>query len=227
MTRAPRSPLDGTDRLLVDGNNLLHAARPGGDPMPAAALIGRLRGAIPAEVGIEIVFDGPADPGMRKERIASGLIVRHGGGWTADQVLVSLVDQARATSGVQGGADNILVVTDDRELRVALHARGAKTARSSWLLARFERQRLDSPSVGNRRAPRPPAATSTSGGGDDGRTGWQPGRGATKKRGNPKRGHGPAAGHPAPGGGNSPSNRAGSAAPPRPRPPKPPTNTER
>lgn len=192
MTRPARNPLEGTDRLLVDGNNLLHAARPGGERLPAAALIGRLRGSIPAEVGIEIVFDGPTDPGMRGERIASGLIVRHGGRWTADQVLLSLVDQARATSAGRG-ADNVLVVTDDRDLRIALQARGARTARSSWLLGRLERRTLVAPAIGNRRSPRPPASSSAAD--DEDRAGWEPGRGATKKRGNPKRGH------PAPGGG--------------------------
>lgn len=191
MTRPARNPLEGADRLLVDGNNLLHAARPGGERLPAAALIGRLRGSIPAEVGIEIVFDGPTDPGMRGQRIASGLIVRHGGRWTADQVLISLVDQARATSGAQRGADNVLVVTDDRELRIALQARGARTARSSWLLGRLERRTLVAPAIGNRRSPRPPASSSAAD--DEDRRGWEPGRGATKKRGNPKRGH-PAAG---------------------------------
>lgn len=191
MTRPARNPLDGADRLLVDGNNLLHAARPGGERLPAAALIGRLRGSIPADVGIEIVFDGPTDPGMRGERIASGLIVRHGGTWTADQVLLSLVDQARATSGAQRSADNVLVVTDDRELRIALQARGARTARTSWLLGRLERRTLVAPAIGNRRPPRPPASMSAAD--DDDRPGWQPGRGATKKRGNPKRGHPPPA----------------------------------
>ncbi len=51
---------------------------------PPAALIGRLRGAIPAATTIELVFDGPPERGLRNERIAAGVIVRYSGGRTAD-----------------------------------------------------------------------------------------------------------------------------------------------
>ncbi|MDQ6795539.1 MAG: NYN domain-containing protein [Chloroflexota bacterium] len=192
MPRTERSPLEGVNRLLVDGNNLLHAGRQGAAPLPATALIGRLRSAIPAEVGIEIVFDGAPEPGLHGERIASGLIVRHGGRWTADQVLISLVEQARATAGGGRGADNVLVVTDDRELRVALQARGARTARSAWLLGRLARGTLLAPAIGNRRPPRDPRAAETPAeteAAEDARRPWKPGRGATTKHGNPKRGN--------------------------------------
>jgi hypothetical protein len=193
VTRPARNPLDGVDRLLVDGNNMLHAGHRPAGPLPPTALIGRLRGVIPAAVGIELVFDGPPEPGLRGERIASGLIVRHGGRWSADQVLLSLVDQARATAGAGRGADNILVVTDDRELRVALNGRGARTAGSAWLLDRLARGTLRSPSTGNPRPPRDPRRPTTAEteaeADDGGRPGWQPGRGATTKHGNPKRGH--------------------------------------
>ena len=72
MPDSDRDPLAATVRLLVDGTNLLHAMsrRPGA--APPAALVGRLRGAIPAFITIELVFDGPAEPGLRGERIASG-----------------------------------------------------------------------------------------------------------------------------------------------------------
>ena len=51
-------------------------------PAPPAALIGRLRGAIPAATTIELVFDGPPERGLRNERIAAGLVVRYSGGRT-------------------------------------------------------------------------------------------------------------------------------------------------
>jgi hypothetical protein len=191
VPRTERSPLEGVNRLLVDGNNLLHAGRQGAAPLPPTALIGRLRSAIPPEVGIEIVFDGAPEPGLRGERIASGLIVRHGGRWTADQVLISLVEQARATSGGGRGADNVLVVTDDRELRLALQARGARTARSAWLLGQLARGTLMAPAIGNPRPPRDPRTTETPAeaeAAEDARRPWKPGRGATTKHGNPKRG---------------------------------------
>ena len=182
VTRPARSPLEGVDRLIVDGNNLLHAIRRGPTALPAAALVGRLRAAVPATVGIELVFDGPPEPGLRGQRIASGLIVRHSGRRTADELIVSLVEEARAVTGPIG-ADNVLVVTDDAALRAAVASLGAGTARAAWLVTRLARERLESPSTGNRRAPRPPATES-----DDDRPGWRPGRGATVKRGNPRRG---------------------------------------
>jgi hypothetical protein len=182
----PRDPLADTDRLLVDGSNFLPALARRGGQVPPAALIGRLRAVIPSAVGVELVFDGAPDPGLRGERIASGLIVRHAGRRSADDLLLSLVDQAGAAAGARAVA-GLLVVTDDRELRSALHAKGARTAGTAWLLGRLDRPTLASPSVGNRRPPtpvRPP-------GGDDhadaDREPWKPGRGATVKRGNPRR----------------------------------------
>lgn len=179
----PRDPLSATDRLIVDGSNLLHALARRSGPAPQAALIGRLRAAIPATIGVELVFDGAPEAGLRGERIASGLIVRHAGRRSADDVLLGLVDQARSAAG-PGGASGLLIVTDDRELRVALQAKGARTAGTAWLLGRLDRPRLAAPSIGNRRPPPPPE----SGHDDTERRPWKPGRGATVKRGNPRRG---------------------------------------
>jgi hypothetical protein len=200
VTRPSPNPLAGVDRLLVDGNNLLHSLRHRGagpgegarPPLPAAALVGRLRAAVPAQVAIELVFDGPPDPGMRGTRVASGLIVRHAGRRSADQLLLALVEEARAVAG-PSGADNILVVTDDRDLRIALTTRGARTARSHWLLGRLERRTLEAPATGNARpagAGRAAARDAANGKADPDdaeRAGWRPGRGATMKRGNPRR----------------------------------------
>lgn len=197
MATLPRDPLTGTDRLLIDGTNLLHAVakRAGSKPgsaAPQAALIGRLRAVVPPAIGIELVFDGPPEPGMRGERVAAGLIVRHAGRRSADEVLLGLVDEARAAVGPEGAA-GLLVVSDDHDLRAALRARGARTAGSAWLLGRLDRPKLASPSVGNRRPARGGNAAA-GGGGDpatdaaDDRPGWRPGRGATTKKGNPRRG---------------------------------------
>ncbi len=178
-----RDPLAATQRLLVDGTNLLHALsrRPGA--APAAALIGRLRGAIPAAVAIELVFDGPPERGLRNERIASGVRVRYGGNRSADAVILSLVDEARGLDGAAGAAA-LLVVTDDRDLRHGARLRGARTAGSTWLLGRLDSRKLAAPSVGN---PRSPQAGNLDADEADDRPGWKPGRGATTKRGNPKR----------------------------------------
>jgi hypothetical protein len=188
-------PLVGTDRLLVDGSNLLHALARGeerlGEAAPAAALIGRLRAAIDPAVGIEIVLDGPPDPGMHNTRVASGLIVRHSGRRTADQLIVWLIDEARRAAGPGGqgrrsSADNLLVVTDDRELGTAVRARGGRTVGARWLFGKLERRIGESPAIGRRRAPTPPSPAGSAEAEEEPR--WRPGRGATVKRGNPKRG---------------------------------------
>jgi len=186
VTTLPRDPLTGTDRLLIDGTNLLHVLSRKPGAAPQAALIGRLRAIVPASIGIELVFDGAPDRGMRGERVASGLIVRHAGRRSADEVLISLVEEARSTAGL-AAAGGMLIVSDDHALRSALRAKGARTAGSAWLLGRLDRPKLSSPSVGNRRPARggPTAAEST---GDSERPGWKPGRGATTKKGNPRRG---------------------------------------
>jgi predicted RNA-binding protein with PIN domain len=196
MPQPDRDPLAATRRLLVDGTNLLHALSRTAGPAPAAALIGRMRGAIPASTTIELVFDGPAERGLRNERIAAGVVVRYSGGRTADDVILTMIEDVRLLDGADGTA-TLLVVTDDRDLRHGSRLRGARTAGSAWLLGRLDSGRLSSPSVGNPRPARPvraapsgPAAAATSSDGDPtemDRPGWKPGRGATTKRGNPRR----------------------------------------
>ena len=180
MTDRPRDPLANTSRLVVDGTNLLHALSKGPERQPPAALIGRLRAIIPAGIAIELVFDGPAERGLRGERIASGVRVRYSGARSADSVILTLVEEAGLAGPEATG--EILVVTDDRDLRNRLRVRGARTAGASWLIGRLDRGRLAAPSAGNRRAP---AAGRTD---DDERPGWKPGRGATVKRGPARRG---------------------------------------
>jgi rRNA-processing protein FCF1 len=181
VTDRPRDPLANTTRLVVDGTNLLYALSRGADRQPPAALVGRLRAIIPAPVAIELVFDGPAERGLRGERIASGVRVRYSGARSADAVILSLADEAGATGGAEATA-GMLVVTDDRDLRGRLRTKGARTAGAAWLIGRLERGRLAAPAAGNRRPPRDDAADA-----DDDRPGWKPGRGATTKRGPSRR----------------------------------------
>ena len=182
MSSLPRDPLDNTDRLLIDGTNLLYAMARGEGAAPPAALIGRLRGAIPATVGIELIFDGSPGPGMRGERVAAGLIVRHAGRRSADELLRSLVDETRATAGPQATA-GLLIVSDDHDLRTSLRERGARTAGSAWLLGRLARGRLASPSVGNKRPARGAGAPGPGGRiGGSGGVHEDPGVGADRDR---------------------------------------------
>jgi predicted RNA-binding protein with PIN domain len=178
--RRPRDPLEHTSRLVVDGTNLLHALSRSADRLPAATLVGRLRGLIPPAIAIELVFDGPPERGLRGERIASGVHVRYSGSRSADAVILSLVDDVRGSAGPEA-TGTILVVTDDHDLRNRLRARGARSARADWLLGRLDRGRLASPSAGNPRGPSPQPADGPDD--DEDRPRWQPGRGATTKRG--------------------------------------------
>ncbi len=191
MPAPDRNPLAATQRLLIDGTNLLHSLSRGVGAAPAATLIGRLRAIIPAHVGIELVFDGPPERGLRNERIAAGTLVRYGGPRSADAVILALVDDVRMVDGPDGTA-TLLIVTDDRDLRYGARMRGARTAGSAWLLGRLGGGRLSSASIGNPRPPRPIGGTGgapAADGNDEetSRAGWHPGRGATTKRGNPKR----------------------------------------
>ena len=191
MTDKPKDPLFATDRLLVDGSNLLHALTraSGARAAPPATVIGRLRGVAPPSVAIDLVFDGPADRGLRGERIAPGLTVRYSGVRTGDDVILAIVEDIGRAGGGEASAA-VLVVTDDRDLRHLLKMRGARTAGCAWLMGRLDRpSRKGSASVGNARPPHQSRATSAgpTNGDEDDRPGWQGGRGATTKRGNPRR----------------------------------------
>ncbi len=200
-------PLAGVQRLFVDGTNLLYAlarargtspsagtADPrrspsdAGAPPPApATLIGRLRAVVPPEVSVVLVFDGPPERGLGTSRLASGLTVRFAGRESADRLLERLVAAAPA------GA---VVVTDDRELATSIRRLGATTLDNGWLARQLARQHLASPAPGRPRpSTRPadgggPAALELARDREAARRPWAPGRGATRKRGNPKRGHG-------------------------------------
>jgi len=186
MPAASRSPLEGTDRLIVDGTNLLY--RLGGIPgaaAPPAAIIGRVRAAIPAGITIDLVFDGIGH-GV-KGRVAQGMFVRYAGRHSADSVILELSGAAADVSGT-GPAAGVLVVTNDRDLRARLLARGVRSVPVVWLTNRLDMPRLASPAPGNRR---PPAGSGIGPGnpppGEAGEAGdrsrWKPGRGATAKTG--------------------------------------------
>jgi hypothetical protein len=191
MPAAPRrSPLEGTDRVIVDGTNLLWrlGARSGG-PAPASAIVARLRAAIPVAVSIDLVFDGMGQGVFG--RLAQNMLVRYSGKRSADDTILDLVAEA-AMHGVGGAAaaDRVLVVSGDRPLRDRVMAKGGRTAPLEWLTARLD---VPVPAPGPA-ADRTPAKGSAIGAGmpkgnspsrDEGtdRPGWKPGRGATAKAG--------------------------------------------
>jgi hypothetical protein len=193
-----RRVLDGITRLVVDGTNVLHAIHRSPVPIPAAALIGRLRAIVPPGVAITVVLDGSPEHGLVARHIASGVEVRYSGRFTADDLIGRLLD------GHGPEAAGTLVVTDDIELGQTVRRSGGRTARTGWLIGKLERQRLVAPTSG--RPGLVPQAGSTigqgrrsgsnqgAGAGADGAANpadpdglepprWAPGRGATRKRG--------------------------------------------
>jgi hypothetical protein len=185
-----RRVLDGVDRLIVDGTNLVHALGRVGAPLPPVAVIGRLRAVLPPEVAVTVVLDGSPEWGLVTRHLASGVEVRHSGRATADELILRLVADSPLSIGQRGST---MVVTDDIDLAEAVRLSGGRTARNSWLIGRLERQRLAAPAPGRPSPPPSPAAgplagrDSDSGSGDPDAGRWSPGRGATRKRGNPRR----------------------------------------
>jgi hypothetical protein len=178
-----RRVLEGVDRLVVDGTNVLHALSTAPGPLPPAALIGRLRAVVPPGVAVVVVLDGSPEHGMISRRIASGVEVRYAGRVSGDEAIGAIVEQeARRGFGVAG----LLVVTDDIELSAMVRRAGGRTVRNTWLIGRLARQRLSSPAPGRPVAPAPPATGDSDDAPEVRR--WSPGRGATRKRGNPRRG---------------------------------------
>lgn len=189
-----RRVLEGTERLVVDGTNVLFALRRTADPLPATALIGRLRAIVPPGVAVVVVLDGSPEHGMVSRHVASGVEIRYSGRSTADELITHLVERDFAA-----GASGLLVVTDDNGLASAVRRVGGRTVRNGWLIDRLGRQRLSSPSTGRPGLvpPGPGTAGSSTGAGappsgrgaesDPDATRWSPGRGATRKIGNGKR----------------------------------------
>jgi hypothetical protein len=188
MPASPRDPLAGVERLIVDGTNLLYRLGRIGAAPPAAA-IGRLRAAIPAPIQVVLVFDGPPDQGGALGKVAQGMTVRYSGRRPADTVIHEVVG-ASALAGPFAAA-KLLVVTDDNALRRIIAKTGARTTDTWWLVGRLDRSTLASAAPGNRRPPPPPPPGSTPGASDEEPDAavrrWRPGRGATRKVGNPRR----------------------------------------
>ena len=194
MPPAPRasraSPYDDTDRLIIDGTNLLYRLGAGaGGPAPASAIVGRLRGAVPAPVVIDLVFDGMGH-GVYG-RLAQKMTVRYSGRRSADDTILDLVSEAAMRAPRPDASDRVLVVTNDRALRDRLMAKGARTVPLQWLIGKLDLPAPayrgsggGSPSIG---AGRPPVTWAQPGSEDDARRGWRPGRGATSKTGTPNK----------------------------------------
>jgi hypothetical protein len=193
MPPAPRTtPFDGTEHLIIDGTNLLYRLGSGpGGAAPASAIVGRIRGAVPIAITIDLVFDGIGH-GVYG-RLAQKMAVRYSARRPADDVILDLTSEFAMQHGGAAASDKVLVVTNDRGLRDHLAAKGARTAPLQWLIGKLDVPIPSGPggrtprrsSIGGGRAPARVAGGTNAPKDDDAKPGWKPGRGATAKSGAP------------------------------------------
>jgi hypothetical protein len=169
--------LDGVELLLIDGNNLLMRTTGSAGPGAVRALLVRLGSTLPPATRAIVMLDGRPAAGLGRARRLGAVEARHAGPLSADDALVELV----ASQPLPARA---LVISDDRQLRDRVRQMGAQTHRLASLQAILERPPGAGPRAGGDIGRRPPAVEDDD---TDGRRPWQPGRGATRKTGNPRR----------------------------------------
>lgn len=150
----------GATRILIDGRNVQRALERGAakGSMPTATLIARLRAAFAPPTEVELILDGHAGP-TPTGRIAPSFSVVFGRGVSADHVIAERVVEAfRALGPVD--SDNVLVVSDDREVRAQALRNGCRVQGTAWLAghlaARATAADARGTSIGHGRAPRVP-----------------------------------------------------------------------
>jgi hypothetical protein len=180
---------DDLHLLLVDGDNLLHAVRGSRDDLGVAWLLPRLARWRPPGLRIVVALDGHAAPGESpRGRVGSGIEFRHAGARSADDLIIELLVQQPFTERAGVG-----VVTRDHGLAERVRRGGGLTRSLDWLVARLEdpasstRGGAAPVAAGNIGQGRPVSREAAPGREDEERTPWKPGRGATRKRGNPRR----------------------------------------
>ena len=140
---------------------------------------------------IVVALDGHPAPGTSsRPRVMRGIEVRHAGPRSADDLLIELL-------GAQPyvGRAHTVVVSRDRALAERVRRAGGLSRPVSWLTAQLATVTGDgraatpgSPvSIGQGR-PRRPSHDLEADADAEPREPWQPGRGATRKSGNPRRG---------------------------------------
>ncbi|HYI22470.1 MAG TPA: hypothetical protein VEX62_07520 [Candidatus Limnocylindrales bacterium] len=177
-----RPSLAGIETLLIDGNNLLHRTSGSVDAGAQRLLLARLRNALPDTLRTILMLDGHAASGTdRRQRVTRQLEIHHAGSLSADDALVNVVrDKAPGTR------HSMTIVTDDRSLTERVRHLGARTQRLAWLeelLTPGAVKGAPKAGVGIGTPNRSSKETEPA----EEREPWTPGRGATKKRGNPRR----------------------------------------
>lgn len=183
--------LEEIDLLLVDGDNLLHEVRGTRDESGVAWLLPRLRAWRPEHVHIIVGLDGhppPSEP--RRKRAAKGIEFHHSGSHSADDLLIYILK-----GQPYAGRARAAVVTRDRGLQDRARRAGAATRSVDWLVKQVavpvsppdgKADGARPVGIGQGKPPRHSSAAPTDNDASDRRS-WAPGRGATRKKGNPKR----------------------------------------
>jgi hypothetical protein len=180
---------DEPSLLLVDGDNLLHHVRGGRDEGGVAWLLPLLVRWRPPHLRIIVTLDGHAAPGdAARRRVAPGIEFLHAGSRSADDLIVELLSAQPFSA-----RDRTIIVTRDRDLLERARRAGGLTRSVAWLMRQLAEPGPVAPAlpgarvgIGQGRRGRP--AVTAPGSEDEARGAWQPGRGATRKRGNPRRG---------------------------------------
>ena len=170
----------GIELLLIDGNNLLHRISGGVDEGTQRQLLARLQSVLPATIRTILMLDGhPASGTGRRHQVTKILEIHHAGSLSADDALLNLIkDRAAHTRA------GVTLVSDDRALTDRARHLGAHTQRLAWLEQLFAAGSQPTVGIGGGKRRQGQAVEPE----DPQREPWQPGRGATKKRGNPRRG---------------------------------------
>lgn len=182
------SGADDLDLLLIDGDNLLHGVRGSRDEGGVAWLLPRLSGWRPSDLRIVVALDGHPPPGEgSRTRATRGIEFHHAGRRSADDLIIDLLRTLPYAARSRAA-----VVTRDRGLAARAARVGGLTHSVDWLMRQLAAPARSGPggagravAIGQGKPPRgrpdPPRPD-----GEDER-GWQPGRGATRKKGNPRR----------------------------------------
>jgi hypothetical protein len=179
--------IDDLDLLLIDGDNLLHDVRGARDEGGVAWLLPRLSGWRPRHLRIVVGLDGHAAPGEAgRQKATRGIEFHHSGRRSADDLLIDLLK-----AQPYAGRSRTAIVTRDRGLQARASRAGGQTRSVDWLMRQVSGPPLGAngtPQVGigqgkpaTRRHYDPYVPD------EEDVSSWQPGRGATKKKGNPKR----------------------------------------
>lgn len=188
MVNQPQTT-DGLERLFVDGDNVLHAVRGSRDEGGVAWLLPRLADWRPPSLRILVALDGHAAPGeSNRPRVARGIEFEHSGSRSADDLILSRLEAMPYSERSRSA-----VVTRDRALQDKTRTAGGLVRSVDWLIRSISAGRPTtdgSPkpaTIGQGKPPQGLHAPSADRPPDEDRRAWEPGRGATRKRGNPRR----------------------------------------